>query len=77
MSTSAGTRASRSMAVLPTIPACMAVPQATRWMFLMLRSFSSLSSGMRRSGIPFSTRGLTVAVIAAGCSWISFSMKWG
>ena len=77
MSTSAGTRANVSMAVLPTIPACMAVPQPTRCTVPMLRSFSSVSSGMRSSGRPFSTRGLTVAVMEAGSSLISLSIKWG
>ena len=77
MSTSAGTRASVSMAALPTIPACMAVPQPTRCTVPMPRSTSSVSCGMRRSGIPSSTRGLTVAVMAVGCSLISLSMKWG
>ena len=43
---------------------------------LSLIHISSVSSGRRRSGIPSSTRGLTVAVMAAGCSWISLSMKW-
>ena len=43
----------------------------------MLRSFSSVNSGMRSSGRPFSTRGLTVAVMAAGSSLISLSIKWG
>ena len=65
------------MAALPTMPACMAVPQPTRCTVPICASRSSVSAGMRKSGIPFSTRGLTVAVMAVGCSLISLSMKWG
>ena len=34
-------------------------------------------AGMRSTGSPSSTRGLTVAIMAAGCSLISLSIKWG
>ena len=70
-------RSSGSMMLFATIPACMAVPQATIWIWEQERKRESGISSSERSGSPLLILGSTVSFMASGCSWISFSMKWG
>ena len=77
MDTVTGILSSGSISAFATIPACMAVPQAMMRIWPQSVNNSSGIPSDVKSGSPPARRGRMVFFNASGCSWISFSIKWG
>ena len=64
-----------SIIYFPTIPAYIAVPQATTKILSYPASTSSVRPHSEKSTIPSLIRGVIVVLMAVGCSCISLSIK--